>query len=220
MRLLSKTQSARALNIHFHTFSRLLDRQLIKPTAFHGENNSLFSEMELRKASKYANCVKKGPQELTMTKDKYSLPRVLDDIANGINEPLISADRSVHTQIKRQFGLYASNPREKEILSYIPFSAFQQRADLGGSSFAPLTGIKPSYTTGLISHSQVYRAGATLLEGCQGQVFLDGNTALPQPVFLLSFSDCLTSAVTSALLSRLATSGIFSMSARLAVLDH
>jgi hypothetical protein len=54
MRLLNKSQSARALRIHVHTFSRLLQRQLITPTAFDGENNPLFSELELHKAAKFA----------------------------------------------------------------------------------------------------------------------------------------------------------------------
>ena len=59
MLLLGKTQAAKALNIHFHTFCRLLDRQLIAPTAFDGEGKPLFPEHDLRKAARYANAVRK-----------------------------------------------------------------------------------------------------------------------------------------------------------------
>jgi hypothetical protein len=65
---------------------------------------------------------------------------------------------------------------------YVPFSAFE-RADLGGTTYGTLTGVKPTYTEGWIAHSQVYKAGATLLEGCEGQQFLEGGTSLPGAAF-------------------------------------
>jgi hypothetical protein len=116
---------------------------------------------------------------MSKKKDTYQLHRVLEDIRNGCKEPLISADRSIHNRIREQFGIHVSTFRsEREIISYILFSAFTQ-ADLGGTSFATLTGIKPSFTEGLIVHSQVYKAGATLLERCEGQQFLEAGTSLP-----------------------------------------
>jgi hypothetical protein len=119
-----------------------------------------------------------------MTKDSYQLSRVLEDIRNGCREPLISADRSVHNKIQGQFGPYASAPREQGATVYVPFSAFERsNADLGGTTYSTLTGTKPTYTEGLIAHSQVFKAGATLIEGCQGQQFLEAGTSLPGAAF-------------------------------------
>jgi hypothetical protein len=46
-----------------------------------------------------------------------------------------------------------------------------------------MTGITPKFTTGVISHNKVLKAGATILEGCTGQVILNGTTAIPQAAF-------------------------------------
>jgi hypothetical protein len=118
-----------------------------------------------------------------MSKDTYQLSRVLDDIRHGCPEPLIAADRIQHNRIREQFGPYASISRSKqEIVSYVPFSVFE-RGDLGGTAYGTLTGIKPSYTEGLIAHSQVFKAGATLIEGCEGQQFLEAGASLPGAAF-------------------------------------
>ena len=67
---------------------------------------------------------------------------------------------------------------------YVPFSAFERtNSDLGGTTYATITGIKPTFTEGLIAHAQVFKAGATLLEGCEGQQFLEAGTSLPGAAF-------------------------------------
>jgi hypothetical protein len=59
MRLLNKSQSAKALRIHPYTFTRLLKQQLVEPTEFDAGNNPLFSEAELHRAARYAAAVRK-----------------------------------------------------------------------------------------------------------------------------------------------------------------
>jgi hypothetical protein len=113
-----------------------------------------------------------------MPKDTCQLARVLDDLKHGCRESLIAADRSVNNKIREQLGPYTSTPREGGATIYVWFSPFT-RADLGGTAYTTLTGIKPSYTEGLIAHSKVFRAGATLVEGCEGQQFLEAGTSLP-----------------------------------------
>jgi hypothetical protein len=121
---------------------------------------------------------------LPMSRNFYQLSRVLDDIRHGIPEPLISADRSVHNRIREEFGFHATAPREGGATMYVPFSAFERtNSDLGGTTYATITGIKPTFTEGLIAHAQVFKAGATLLEGCEGQQFLEAGTSLPGAAF-------------------------------------
>jgi hypothetical protein len=115
-------------------------------------------------------------------KETYQLSRVLEDVRQVCKEPLVSANRSIHNKIREQFGPYASAPREGGATMYVPFSAFE-RADLGGTAYTTLTGIKPTYTEGLIAHSQLYKAGATLIEGCEGQQFLEAGASLPGAAF-------------------------------------
>jgi hypothetical protein len=71
-------------------------------------------------------------------------------------------------------------------VTYLPYSAFgkiQQRSDVGGGAFTTVAPVTPEYTTGLISHSAVFKAGCTVWENCTGQVELVGTSAIPQPTF-------------------------------------
>ena len=68
---------------------------------------------------------------------------------------------------------------------FVPFRAFGKfdRADLGGGTYQTISQISPAYTTGVIAHNKVFKAGATVLDGCEGQVILTGTSAIPLPTF-------------------------------------
>jgi hypothetical protein len=86
---------------------------------------------------------------------------------------------------------------------YIPFSEFgpgrigEERElhlrDLGGSLYQTITGISPSYTTGLISHSQVFKAGlfeADFVEGDFHRLAGDPDDSPERHIQLLRHFDC------------------------------
>jgi hypothetical protein len=132
--------------------------------------------------------------------DGFSLTRsVVDCDRDGV--PTLREDREAFCRIRNEYGTFAAplpnhsttsrSPLRPHFLGeanrvvYIPFSEFRkplpafERADLGGTTFATLTGIRPDYTGGLLAHNKVLLAGARLIENCSGQVLLAGTTALP-----------------------------------------
>jgi hypothetical protein len=124
--------------------------------------------------------------------DRFSLARAVDALEQGY--PRLNPEAEQYIRIKQEFGRLATTVGDARIrVAYVPFSEFgpgrrseeqvTHTRDLGGSLFQTITAITPSFTTGLIAHSQVFKAGATLLEGCEGQVMLAGTTAIPQPAF-------------------------------------
>jgi hypothetical protein len=134
----------------------------------------------------------------------YSLTRHIVDTLDG-NGPVMSSEREVHYRIRDSFGQFAApeargpegkaDPRTGPRMSfkgeatktlYLPYDVFgriQTRADVGGGTFTTVAPVFPEYTTGLISHSAVFKAGSTVWEGCTGQVELVGTSAIPQPNF-------------------------------------
>ncbi len=131
--------------------------------------------------------------------DRYSLTRAVRDTLDS-GSPSLNFEAEPNLRIKRQFGRFATTVGDARLrVVYIPFSEFGpgrigaerelHLRDLGGSLFQTITGVTPSYTTGLIAQSQVFKAGATLLEGCEGQVMLVGTTTIPQPQFSTSLTE-------------------------------
>jgi hypothetical protein len=118
----------------------------------------------------------------------------------------MSAERTVHSRIKEQFGHFAApeprgpegkaDPRfgprqslrgEHNKVCYLPYSAFgyakRSNVDLGGGSFITLAGVDPTYTTGIIAWSKVFQLGATVWEGLENQIIVPATTALSAPTF-------------------------------------
>jgi hypothetical protein len=127
------------------------------------------------------------------TTEGYCLSRAVSDSLTGVDGPALMSEREPHLKIKKQFGKFAS-PAGRNQVCYVPFDYFNRayakdrletmtRADLGGTTSSVFLSIRPEYSGALIAHSQVYKAGATVVEGCEGQIFLVGGTALPQPAF-------------------------------------
>jgi hypothetical protein len=115
----------------------------------------------------------------------------------------VASERSEHTRIKAQFratGLetptaepgHRIDPKRQTLhgefnkAAYVPFSAFGafERADLGGNLgyqvFFPYT---PVFGGSVIGHSQVVKAGATIISGCEGQVMPIAVSVLPVPTW-------------------------------------
>jgi hypothetical protein len=133
-------------------------------------------------------------------KKKYSFKRALMDTLQ-YGEPQLASERDKHEEIRGQFRAHkletpSEGPHpisvtrptmrgEHSQVLYVPYSKFGSfsRADVSGGTFQQIASIGPKYTTGLIGHNKVYRLGATLLEGCDGQVILPGTAQLPAPAF-------------------------------------
>ena len=118
--------------------------------------------------------------------EAYSFTRHVQDTLDK-GKPILDFEAEPDQRIKRQWGIRAASTMDSRLKAmYVPWAAFgqvQQRGDLGGTTFQTLTGITQAYTTGLVAHSQIFRAGAIIIEGCEGQIMLAGTTAIPLPTF-------------------------------------
>jgi hypothetical protein len=133
----------------------------------------------------------------------YSFSRAVFDTLGEPGSPVLASERTEHARIKAQFQAtkldtpiaepgHRVDPKrqtfkgEFDRVAYVPFSAFGafERADIGGNLgyqvFFPYT---PIYGGSVIAHSQVVRAGAVIIPGCQGQQMPIAVSVLPVPTW-------------------------------------
>jgi hypothetical protein len=188
------THHAMAIGIDPRSLQKLAARGIVRPAGALSDGSFYFTTRRMRIAivSASSRTVSEfAPRKTNMrTCDDYpltkgfSLARAVTEALQGNGAPpTLTTERERFYRIKQQFGAKATRSATPMPVVYAPWDAFKTRADVGGSTFTTFAKIQPQWTQSVVAHSQVYKAGATLLEGCKDQVILVGATQIPTAAF-------------------------------------
>ena len=119
------------------------------------------------------------------TPQKYSFARALSETLK-YNAPIGPIEADFNARSAAKFGAKAAFSNGKNQVMYLRLSEFRKdvatRADVS-LPYANFAGIRPAYQGSVVAHSQVFKAGCSVLENLTTQVYLTGTSQLSQPVY-------------------------------------